>query len=150
MNSWLAAWPSIDGPMLNETDFRFHHLGVACRDIDRELETWTRLGYAPEGERFTDPIQKIHGLFIVGLGPRLELLSPAGPDSPVDGVLARGTKIYHQGFEAFDFDAALRDLPAAGARIVQPPAPAVAFGGRRIAFAMTATLNLIEIIEAPK
>jgi len=136
--------------MLNERDFRFHHLGVACRDIDRELEIWTRLGYAPEGERFTDPIQKIHGLFIVGLGPRLELLSPAGPDSPVDGVLTRGTKIYHQGFEAFDFDAALRDLPAAGARIVQPPAPAVAFGGRRIAFAMTATLNLIEIIEAPK
>ena len=136
--------------MLNERDFRFHHLGVACRDIDRELETWTRLGYAPEGERFTDPIQKIHGLFIVGLGPRLELLSPAGPNSPVDGVLARGTKIYHQGFEALDFDAALRDLPATGARIVQPPAPAVAFGGRRIAFAMTATLNLIEIIEAPK
>jgi len=136
--------------MLNERDFRFHHLGVACRDIDRELETWARLGYTAEGERFTDPIQKIHGLFIVGLGPRLELLSPAGPDSPVDGVLARGTKIYHQGFEAFDFDAALRDLPASGGRIVQPPAPAVAFGGRRIAFAMTATLNLIEIIEAPK
>jgi len=136
--------------MLNERDFRFHHLGVACRDIDRELETWLRLGYRAEGERFTDPIQKIHGLFIIGLGPRLELLSPAGPDSPIDGVLARGGKIYHQGFEAFDFDAALRDLPAAGARIVQPPAPAVAFGGRRIAFAMTATLNLIEIIEAPK
>lgn len=136
--------------MLNETDFRFHHLGVACRDIDRELESWTRLGYRPEGDRFTDPIQKIHGLFIVGLGPRLELLSPAGEGSPIDGVLARGGKIYHQGFEAFDFDAALRDITAAGARVVQPPAPAVAFGGRRIVFAMTASLNLIEIIEASR
>jgi len=135
--------------MLNDPAFRFHHLGVACRDIDRELESWTRLGYAPEGERFTDPIQKIHGLFVIGPGPRLELLSPAGPDSPIDGVLARGGKIYHQGFETHDFDAAMRGLPSAGLRIVQPPAPAVAFGGRRIAFAMSATLNLIEIIEAP-
>ena len=136
--------------MLSPDHFRFHHLGVACRDIGREAEAWAKLGYAAEGPDFTDPIQKIRGRFLVGLGPRLELLEPAGEGSPIDGVLARGGKIYHQGFEAFDFDAALRDLPASGARIVQPAAPAVAFGGRRIAFAMTASLNLIEIIEASK
>jgi len=134
--------------MLDPAHFRFHHLGVACREIGREAEGWAKLGYAAEGPDFTDPIQKVRGRFLVGLGPRLELLEPAGPDSPIDGVLARGGKIYHQGFEAFAFDAALTRLQAAGLRPVSAPAPAIAFAGRRICFLMTPTLNLIEIIEA--
>lgn len=135
--------------MLDTPGLSFHHLGVACRDLARELESWTRLGYRPEGEAFTDPVQKIHGRFVVGPGPRLELLAASEPGSPVDGYLQRGTKIYHQAFEAADFDAALAGLQATGARVTAGPVPAVAFGGRRIAFLMTPTLNLIEIIEAP-
>lgn len=135
--------------MLDAPGVTFHHLGVACRDVARELAGWTRLGYRQEGEAFTDPIQKIHGCFIVGPGPRLELLAPAGEGSPVQGFLQRGTKFYHQGFEVADFDGTLDRLREAGARLTADPAPAVAFGGRRIAFLMTPTLNLIEIIEAP-
>lgn len=135
--------------MLDKPGFAFHHLGVACRDLDRELESWTRLGYRAEGEAFTDPVQKIRGRFVVGPGPRLELLAASEPGSPVEGYLQRGTKFYHQAFEAADFDAALVDMQTGGARITAGPVPAVAFGGRRIAFLMTPTLNLIEIIEAP-
>jgi methylmalonyl-CoA/ethylmalonyl-CoA epimerase len=134
--------------MLDPARFRFHHLGVACRDLGREAEVWEKLGYAAEGPDFVDPLQKIRGRFIVGLGPRLELLEPVGPGSPIDGVLSRGGKLYHQGFETFDFDAALTEIQAAGLRPISPPTPAVAFGGRRICFLMSPTLNLIEIIEA--
>lgn len=134
--------------MLDAPGFSFHHLGVACRDIDREREGWLRLGYALEGEAFTDPVQKIHGCFIIGPGPRLELLAPAAEGSPVEGYLQRGTKFYHQAFEARDFDGALQALQGKGLRVTAGPVPAVAFGGRRIAFLMTPTLNLIEIIEA--
>jgi methylmalonyl-CoA/ethylmalonyl-CoA epimerase len=136
--------------MLQAPGFRFHHLGLACRDLERELGTWLRLGYRPDGEAFVDPVQKVRGQFITGLGPRLELLAPAGPGSPVEGVLERGGNLYHQGFEALDFDAALAALREAGVRMIHGPSPAVAFGGRRIAFLMTPTLNLIEIIEAPE
>lgn len=90
----------------------------------------------------------VRGQFMVGPGPRLELLTPAAPGSPVEGHIARGTKIYHQGFEAAHFDDALARLQQAGARLTVAPAPAVAFQGRCIAFLMTPTLNLIEIIEA--
>lgn len=134
--------------MLDQDQFRFHHLGVACRDLDQEFESWTRLGYRPDGDVFEDPLQKVRGRFIVGAGPRLELLTPLSPDSPVTGVLARGGKIYHQGFEVGDFEVALGGLQASGVRLIQSPVPAVAFGGRRIAFLMTTTLNLIELIEA--
>jgi methylmalonyl-CoA/ethylmalonyl-CoA epimerase len=136
--------------MLDAASFRFHHLGVACRDIRREAEGWKTLGYAAEEPEFHDPIQRVRGCFLTGLGPRLELLEPAGDGSPLDGVLARGAKIYHQGFTAFAFERALDHLQASGLKAVSSPAPAVAFGGRRVCFFMTPTLNLIEIIEADR
>ncbi len=134
--------------MLDSPAFRFHHLGLACRDLQREFEGWLSLGYRAEGEAFVDPLQKVQGRFLVGPGPRLELLTPAAPDSPVSGHLARGTKLYHQGFEAAGFDEAIAQLQERGARVTAPAAPAVAFGGRRVVFLMTPTLNLIEIIES--
>jgi methylmalonyl-CoA/ethylmalonyl-CoA epimerase len=134
--------------MLDDRAFRFHHLGLACRDLGRELDGWRALGYRPEGEAFTDPIQKIHGQFIVGPGPRLELLTPTAADSAAAGFIDRGTKLYHQAFEVDGLDDAIARMKGLGARVTTPPAPAVAFGGRRIVFLMTPTLNLIELIEA--
>lgn len=128
---------------------RFHHLGLACRDLDRERLDWAKLGYALEGQPFVDPIQKVRGVFMTGAGPRLELLAPSEPGSPLEGYLARGTKLYHQGFETEAFDATLRRLTEGGCKLTAEPAPAVAFAGRRIAFVLMPTLNLIEIIEAP-
>lgn len=134
--------------MLSEPGFRFHHVGVACRSLAAELRHWERLGYAAEGDIFEDPLQKIRGIFILGGGPRLELLEPAGAGSPVEGFIRRGVKLYHQAFVAQDFDRALSDLATVGGKLVGPPAPAVAFHGRRIAFLMMPGLHLIEIIEA--
>jgi len=135
--------------MLDALDLRFHHLGVACRDLSRESEGWLAIGYRAEGETFIDPLQRVRGQFLIGPGPRLELLTPTTSDSPVTGFLDRGTKLYHQGFEAPAFEDTLAALQSRGARVTAPPAPAVAFGGRRVAFLMTPTLNLIEIIESP-
>jgi methylmalonyl-CoA/ethylmalonyl-CoA epimerase len=134
--------------VLVEPNFRFHHLGLACRSVEAELRNWLALGYQVEGERFEDARQKIRGLFIVGCGPRLELLEPAGADSPLDGFIARGVKLYHQAFEAAVFEPALESLTERGGKLLAEPAPAVAFQGRRIAFVMLPGLNLIEIIEA--
>ena len=44
----------------------FHHLGVACADIEMETVTYRALGYAPEGEDFVDPLQGIQGRFLLG------------------------------------------------------------------------------------
>lgn len=133
--------------MLSKPHFRFHHLGLACRSIEAELLTWTQLGYCAEGDVFEDPIQKIRGVFVVGCGPRLELLEPAGTGSPLDGYIGRGVKLYHQAFEVLDFGSAIALLSGSGAKLVAPPQPAVAFHGRRIAFLMLPGLNLIEVIE---
>jgi methylmalonyl-CoA/ethylmalonyl-CoA epimerase len=134
--------------MLAELECQFHHLGVACRTIEREAQIWSSLGYEREGDDFEDPIQKVRGRFIVGPGPRLELLTPTAPDSPVAGVLERGVKIYHQAFVTPRFDATVAALIDSGNRVTAGPSPAIAFGGRRIAFFLMPNMNLIEIIEA--
>jgi methylmalonyl-CoA/ethylmalonyl-CoA epimerase len=54
----------------------FHHIGVACKDIESETKISMNLGYEIEGEDFIDPVQGVSGRFLVGGGPRLELLAP--------------------------------------------------------------------------
>jgi methylmalonyl-CoA/ethylmalonyl-CoA epimerase len=126
----------------------FHHLGVACRSIEAEFRYFEALGYRPEGEPFEDPIQKIRGRFVIGLGPRLELLEPLTDDSPVVPWIERGVKIYHQAFEVEELPGAIAALVSRRARIVVAPVPAVAFEGRKIAFLVLPNMALVELIAA--
>jgi methylmalonyl-CoA/ethylmalonyl-CoA epimerase len=133
--------------MLEDFGCRFHHLGLACRAIDAEAGAWEQLGYRAEGDDVTDPIQRVHIRFLTGAGPRLELLAPAGVDSPLENYIARGQKIYHQAFSTPRLDALLQALEAHRCRRVADPAPAVAFGGRRVAFVIMRNMNLLEFVE---
>lgn len=130
------------------TAFTFHHLGIACRDLDRSTEQQRQLGYAPEGADFVDPVQGVRGRFLVGGGPRLELLQALPSRSVLDPWLTGGDRIYHQAFTVPDVDEALKGLMAGGARIVVAPVPAVAFAGRRIAFVLLRTMAMVEVIDS--
>jgi len=128
-------------------ELRFHHLGVACRDLDQEERGWLSLGYKRESDDFVDPIQQVRGRFLVGNGPRLELLAEYGPTSPIPKFLSKGIKIYHTAYEVEHFDRAIETMRSKRFKLMSDPARSVAFGGRRIAFLMQSTLNLVEIIE---
>lgn len=127
----------------------FHHVGVACRSIEREARPLLALGYAHEGEVFEDPLQGIRGRFLAGAGPRMELLEPLPGSTTLDPFLSRGVKMYHHAYETPDLEAALEWHLSQRARTVSPPKPAVAFGGRRVAFLALPTLFIIELIETP-
>lgn len=127
----------------------FHHIGVACRELDDETRTLSALGYQREGPDFTDPVQGIAGRFLVGAGPRLELLAPLSETGVLRPWLNAGVKLYHLAYEARDVTAAIADLRAQGARLIVPPTAAVAFSGRKIAFLMLPNLLLSEIIALP-
>jgi methylmalonyl-CoA/ethylmalonyl-CoA epimerase len=128
---------------------RFHHVGVACRDLDREQAGYELLGYVREGDDFEDPTQGIRGRFLVADGmPRIELLVNLDGSSTLDPWLKGPARTYQQAFETDTFDATVEQFQARGARVVSPPVPAVAFGGRRICFVMLRTMTLVEVIEA--
>jgi methylmalonyl-CoA/ethylmalonyl-CoA epimerase len=125
----------------------FHHIGVACRDLATETEAFGRLGYEVEGDDFVDPRQGIRGRFIVGPGPRLELLVGLPGSTVLEPWLHKGIKFYHQAFVVESVDISVQELCVRGGRMVAPPVPAVAFNGRHIAFVMLRNLALVELIQ---
>src|SRR5882757_1323399 len=104
---------------------QFHHVGMACRRIAAELPELAVIGYVPEGPLITDPIQQVRIQFVTGGGPRIELIEPAGPQSPVDGVLKRGSKFYHLAYEVERLDEAVEHLKSSililSQRLHRPP-----------------------------
>jgi methylmalonyl-CoA/ethylmalonyl-CoA epimerase len=129
-------------------DLVFHHIGIACSNLAREKAHYQILGYRQEGPDFRDPLQKVDGCFMTGPAPRIELLAPVGADSPLHPYLASGIKMYHQCFETRSIEPAVEELKARGARVVAAPKPAIAFGGRRVAFLMLPNMMLVELMES--
>jgi methylmalonyl-CoA/ethylmalonyl-CoA epimerase len=136
---------ALPGPTL--PGLTFHHVGLACRDLAVETAAHAQLGFVAEGAVFEDPHQRIRGAFQT-LGPfRVELLEPLDDASPVLAWLDRGVRMYHVCYETDDLTAALEELGRAGHRTVSAPAPAVAFGGRPVAFVMLRSRGLIELLQ---
>jgi methylmalonyl-CoA/ethylmalonyl-CoA epimerase len=128
---------------------RFDHVGYACRDLDADRAGFEQLGYRMSGEPFRDPVQGVSGLFLIAAdGPCIELITPLAGSTVLDPWLGPGARMYHLAYAVPDFGAALTTLSEARARVVSQPVPAVAFGGRRICFAMLRVPRLlIELIE---
>ena len=66
-----------------ENYLSFHHIGIACRDIEATKPFYIAQGYVAS-ETVFDPVQSVNICFLDKAGmPRIELLSPIGEDSPV-------------------------------------------------------------------
>jgi methylmalonyl-CoA/ethylmalonyl-CoA epimerase len=128
----------------------FHHVGVACRDLDAESKRFAALGYCLESADFLDPIQGVRGRFLASSGPRLELLAPLGISGVLTPWLNAGVKLYHLAYEAPDFEGAIAHLRGEGGKMVVQPVPAAAFGRRRITFLMLPNMLLTELVETAK
>jgi methylmalonyl-CoA/ethylmalonyl-CoA epimerase len=131
--------------------FRFHHAGVAVRNLQDALPDFTALfGYQTISGPFDDPVQNVSVCFL-SRGPSdpvIELVAPLGPNSPVDRLLKKGGGVYHLCYEVPDLDLAIHHLADHGAYLLHEPAPAVAFGMRRIAWLMTQQNLLVELLAS--
>mgnify|MGYP001627786527 FL=1 len=100
-----------------------------------------------EGEMFVDPQQGITGCFLIGSGPRVELLENLPGSDTLTPWIKAGIKLYHTAYVVPKIDEALSYLKQHRARIVVEPVRAVAFGDREIAFAMLRNKLLVELIQ---
>ncbi len=128
--------------------WRFHHVGVACRDFEKEVRAFALLGYESDGLVFSDELQRIHCCFLTGPGPCIELLAPMDDNSPLEPWLAKGVKMYHQAYEVECLTDAIARLEEHRAVLVSSPKPAKAFSGRPVAFVILPNLLLIELIQS--
>jgi len=131
-------------------DLKFKHLGVAVQDLEKALPAYRELlGYRLTSGPFDDPIQKVSVCFLSPAkeGPEFELVAPLTADSPVRKILSSGGGAYHLCFETGNIDDAVAELSRQGCVMVSGPVPAVAFGGRRIAWLYMPTRQLLELVE---
>jgi methylmalonyl-CoA/ethylmalonyl-CoA epimerase len=142
MDSIAATW----APMGN-----FHHVGFIVSSIERSVEAFAKsLGAHWDGVIVHDPIQKVRVTFLQSQNaadPLFELIDAAGEDSPVIAVAEKGGGIHHVCYVVESLDQQLEDCRAQNAVIVRRPTPAVAFGGRKIAWVYTRNRLLIEYLE---
>ena len=136
-----------------ELGFKLLHVGVAVPTLGPTTEMMSKLfGYRVISGPFDDPIQKVSVNFLTTTEDdvaEIELIAPLTEDSPIKAMLAKnGGGAYHLCFETSDIDKALEHAKKNGCIIVSQPVPAVAFGGRRIAWIYTSSRQLFELVES--
>ena len=131
--------------------FAFHHVGVAVVDLQQALAFYSSaFGLRLVSGPFEDPLQKVQVCFLADAGRDsgyLELISPMEKESPLNCYLNDGVGAYHVCYEVADPGKALIELRARKCLVIAQPVPAVAFGGRKIAWCLTPTRQLIELLE---
>lgn len=127
--------------------FEFHHIGVAVKDINKELATFAFLGYSKSSELFEDYNQGIRGIFIEAKGqPRLELIENQEGSNTVTQMIENGNKMYHFGYLVNDIDKAIRVFVNSKARVISQKKQSMYFT-RNICFLMLPNMYIIELIE---
>lgn len=129
----------------------FHHVGFVVASISKSVEGFVNLLRANWDKHvFHDPSQGAHVTFLKSNhagDPLWELVEPADEESPVQGFAAKGGGLHHVCYVVENLEQALADARGLGALITRKPTPAVAFGGRRIAWIYTRNRLLIEYLE---
>jgi methylmalonyl-CoA/ethylmalonyl-CoA epimerase len=96
-----------------------HHLGVAVDDLDEALSTYQRLFGARVEHRETVPDQGVEAASLRIGADRVELLASLGDETPVGKFLStRGPGMHHVAYEVTDVGAALDELAANGAELI--------------------------------
>lgn len=127
-----------------------HHVGYVVPSIAEGLARWkAALPVVSVSPPFDDEIQRARVLFLelAAGGPALELVEPLPGNSGVAQFLQRGGGLHHICFEVDNLQDQIRHMRAQDALLLQHPEPAVAFGGRFIAWMMTRDKLLVEYLE---
>lgn len=126
----------------------FHHIGFACRDIDKTKAFYVNLGYVA-ADVVDDPVQHVKVCFLdKEEAPRIELLAPLDEQSPVLRTLeSSGVSPYHICYQVSDIEEAIDALRQQRFLLVNGPVPACAMHDRRIAFLFQKHTGLIELVE---
>ena len=140
---------------LKALGFRLLHIGVAVPALGPTTSLMSALlGYRVISGPFDDPIQRVSVNFLTTSDTdvaEIELIAPLTEDSPIRATLGKGGgAAYHLCFETANLEEALAHAVRLKCLVVSPPAPAVAFDGRRIAWIYTKSRQLFELVEAAR
>ncbi len=129
-----------------------HHIGLVVKNIEDHFTKYFKnaLGYNEISQIYNDNIIGVRVAFVnLNNLINIELVEPLNSDSPVSNYLQkRGQTLHHLCFEVNNLETECERLRDNNYFITMPPTPAVAFGGRKVAFLMSKDENyLIELLQ---
>lgn len=129
---------------------KLHHVGIVVTDLESYGQRYAKvLGSVASTPVIHDPIQKVYVQFWKDqCGALIELIAPASEDSPVWRDSQRGGGLNHLCYETENIDRQIEQALTEGGMLTREISPAVAFGGRRIAFVYFLEVGLIEFLES--
>ena len=129
---------------------KFHHIGIAVRDLDATATLYEAGGYRRSAV-VDDPVQHVRICWLSREGaPRVELLAPLDEESPVLATLDKvGVSPYHCCYEVDKLEEAVAALRRQRYALVRRPVEAPALRGSRVCFLFNKNIGLIELAEAP-
>jgi methylmalonyl-CoA/ethylmalonyl-CoA epimerase len=129
-----------------------HHIGMVVKNIEEHFQKHFKdaLGYEDISQTYNDEKIGVRVAFI-NMNDKiyLELVQPIDEKSPVYNFLQkRGQTLHHLCFEVDNIEIKCNELRNKNYMVTMPPTPAVAFGGRNVAFLMSKDENyLIELVQ---
>lgn len=132
------------------SNFKFHHIGVAVKEIDATASVYEQGGYHRSTSIF-DPVQNVNICWLTKEGmPIVELLAPVDGKSPINKTLEKvGISPYHCCYVVDSIEKSVTELKKQRYILVSNPEEAVAFCGSRVCFLYNKNVGLIELVEAP-
>lgn len=83
-----------------------HHIGIASKNIDKDIGFFSLFGYTPDGEKRADASSEIQVQFLKADGqPDLELVANLNQEGPVSPHLQAKRKIFHFAYISDDINA---------------------------------------------
>ena len=126
-----------------------HHVGVAVENLDEAVSTYERLLGGTLERRAVVAEQGVELAIVRVGGDRVELLAATESDTAVGRFLAkRGPGMHHVAYEVADVAAALDELAAAGAELIDD-APRDGLDGLQVAFVQPGSMHgvLTEVVS---
>ena len=130
------------------SNYIFHHLGIATRNIEKCAEIYGNLGYT-KSEIKIEPSQNVKICFLhKQKSPVLELVEPLSKDSPISRMIqASGTTPYHSCYEVENIKLAVNELEALNFRPLFEPTKSEAMEEGLFCYLFSPDVGLIELYE---
>ena len=124
---------------------KFHHVGVACKNIDEEIASISAIHQVVEitPAVFDEEQNAELALLTLADGTRIELIS----GKQVETLIKKHITYYHLCFEVDDIDTEIDRLVNAGAFLIAEPKRAVLFNNRKVAF-LNVSYGMIELLNS--
>ena len=126
------------------------HIGIATNSLDTHSVFWTSLGFIQGTDEVnTEQGVKIRFFQTLSGGPKIELLEPLTPDSPIGKFLEkRGEGVQQIAVKTTDIASTINQLQSLGIRMINEE-PVQGANGTRIAFVHPSSTGgvLVELVE---